>query len=343
VFRFTANGALDTSFGTGGMAVIPHTSNLGGIGFMATGVVAQSDGKIVLAISSANADALQVIELARFNSNGSFDASFGLNGTALLARGGPNSVFLAQQPDGRILVGGGSLMARTDANGILDTSFGTSGLVALISPGNTIAVQPDGHILLGVSRYDADGAVDTTFGLFGMAATIGPLFSARLQSDGKIVAFGTITSHASVGQVPTVKTTTGFGVIRYTSTGSIDTSFAREGAVITDFSNIAPFANPFDMVSQSNGSIIVAGRAAQPDITLDIPGASVFALARYTTTGQLDPTFGSGGKVITSLGQNLTAGISAVTLDSNGRLVAVGNVSSGGNPGNIVVARYLTH
>jgi len=342
VFRLTANGALDISFGTGGMAVIPRSSNLGALGFLATGVVIEPDGKIVLAISSSAADALPVLELARFNSNGSLDTDFGLGGIVLLVRGGPNSGSLAQQPDGKVLVAGGSLLARTDANGNLDTSFGANGFAALISGAASITLQPDGHILLGASRYDMNGSLDTTFGILGRAATLGPVFTARLQSDGKIVAVGAITSKVSLGQVPTVHTDTGFGVIRYTPIGTIDAGFGHEGEVITDFSGFAPRTTPSDAAIQSNGSIIVAGQAAQPDVSPFVPGPAAFALARYTTTGQLDATFGSGGKVITSLGSNLTAGIAAVRLDSSGRLVTAGNVSSGGNPGNIAVARYLT-
>jgi len=80
----------------------------------------------------------------------------------------------------------------------------------------------------------------------------------------------------------------------------------------------------------------VVGQAAQPDISIFIRGPSVFALARYTSSGQLDPAFGSGGKVVTSFGSNTTAGIAAATLDGAGRLVAAGNA------GGITVARYLT-
>jgi len=341
VFRLNPNGTLDASFGTGGVAAIPHNSTTGAFGFLATGMVVQGDGKIMLSISSSTADALAVLELARFNSNGSVDTGFGVNGTVLLVRGGPNSACLAQQSDGKILVGSSSLLARTDANGNLDPGFGTNGIAALISPASAIALQTDGRIVLGPSRYDANGSLDTTFGTLGRAATLAPSFLARLQSDGKIVAVGTITSKVSVGQLPTINFDTGFGVIRYTSTGSIDTSFGTEGAVITDFSSFAPFASPFDMAIESNGSIIVAGQAAQPEFSVFLPGPAAFALARYTSSGQLDPTFGSGGKVITNLGSGLTAGIAAVVLDSSGRLVTAGNVSSGGNPGNIAIARYL--
>ena len=53
-------------------------------------------------------------------------------------------------------------------------------------------------------------------------------------------------------------------------------------------------------------------------------------------------TLRSGGKVPTSFGQNVTVEVVAVRLDSEGRLVAVGNLSSIGNAGKVAVARYLT-
>jgi hypothetical protein len=73
-----------------------------------------------------------------------------------------------------------------------------------------------------------------------------------------------------------------------------------------------------------------------------IPGPSAFALARYLSIGALDMTLRSGGKVTTSFGQNVTVEVVAVGLDSEGRLVAVGNLSSIGDAGKVAGARYLT-
>lgn len=343
VFRLTANGTLDTSFGTGGFSAIPLAPNSGAFGFLATGVVIQPDGKIVLAISSALADALPVLELARFDHKGNVDPSFGRNGTMLLVRGGPNSSFAAQQLDGKLLVGGSTLLARIDANGNLDSGFGTRGIAPLFSTATAIALQPDGRLVLGTCRYDANGTLDASFGSLGRAASIESIFVARLQTDGKIVGIGSLPVRVSLSQLPALDIVTGFGVMRFTSTGAVDTAFGQEGAAITDFGDVGVTAIPSDVAIQSNGDIIVAGQASQSAISATIPGPAVFAIARYTANGQLDPTFGSGGKVITSLGTNVTAGISAIALDTNGRLIAVGNVSSNGNgPGNLVVARYLT-
>jgi uncharacterized delta-60 repeat protein len=196
-------------------------------------------------------------------------------------------------------------------------------------------LQPNGQIVVGASRYNANGSLDSSFGILGRAASLAPVSPARLQSDGKIVAAGGVTSRVLLGQLPNLITDTGFELIRYNANGGIDTSFGHQGAAIRDFSSVAPFSSSSDLVIEPNGDIIVAGQAAQPDVTIFIPGPSAFALAGFTSSGQLDPSFGSGGKVVTSFGK-LTAGIAAVALDGQGRLVAAGTA------GGIAVARYLT-
>lgn len=331
--RLTPNGTLDSSFGKGGLATV----NLGhGGGFSAVGAVVQSDGQIVLAISNVNADDALVLELARLNPDGTLDSSFGINGILTLVRGGPNSEVLAQQADGKILVAGGELMVRINPDGSLDSTFGTNGFATLIAGAGGIAFQPNSQIVVGASRYNGNGGLDTGFGILGRAPSLAPVSPVRLQSDGKIVALGGLTTKVLLGQLSNLIMHTGFELIRYNPNGSIDNSFGHHGAAITDFSSVAPFTSASDLVIEPNGDIIVVGQAAQPDISIFIPGPSVFALARYTSNGQLDPAFGSGGKVVTSFGSNTTAGIAAATFDGAGRLVAAGNA------GGITVARYLT-
>ena len=333
VLRLTSNGALDTSFGKSGIAVlnIPKT-------VLANSVIVQSDGKIVLGISSAGADAAPILELTRFAENGTLDSSFGSSGVAQLLRSfqssGPQSTVLAQQPDGKILLGGGSLLVRTNSDGSLDPGFGQNGFATLVSLG-AVTVLPNGQILVGANRYNANGSLDTSFGILGRTAGLAGISPARLQSTGKIVAVGSVVSKVVLGQLPNFTVDTGFGLMRYNPNGSVDTTFGHQGGVITDFSSFAPFATPSDMVVELNGDIIVAGQVAKPGINAFTPGPAFFALARYTSSGQLDTTFGFGGKVVTSFGVS-TAGISAITLDSDGRIVAAGNT------GGITVARYLT-
>ena len=112
VFR---RGRLDTTFGTGGAVVfgVQHT--------VPVGVVIQIDGKIVVASAAGqNADGGAGFGLARFNSNGSVDSSFGTGGhvDGISVKGAA----LALQPDGKILLTGSNSVARFDSNGQLDTS-----------------------------------------------------------------------------------------------------------------------------------------------------------------------------------------------------------------------------
>jgi uncharacterized delta-60 repeat protein len=98
----------------------------------------------------------------------------------------------------------------------------------------------------------------------------------------------------------------------------------------TDFSNLADVAS--SLVIQADGKIVLAGTE---NAKFDLNGLtsgnyfpladsdSQFALARYTTTGHLDPTFGSGGKVTTNFGPRAD-GAAALALAPGGKLVAAG-------------------
>jgi len=72
-------------------------------------------------------------------------------------------------------------------------------------------------------------------------------------------------------------------------------------------------------------------------------GSSSFGLTRYTPTGQLDTSFGSNGIVTTTLSSNLSF-INVVLLQSDGKIVAVGNTGTAGESSfsaSFVAARYL--
>jgi uncharacterized delta-60 repeat protein len=366
VVRLNSNGTLDTSFGNHGVASIDLRD---GGGELATCLVVQPSGKIVVGVSFGTADAAATLALARFNDNGTLDTSFGNSGAAIIFRTGGNTAFLVQQPDGRLLLGGGMLMARTTADGILDTGFGQNGIAPLVAPVHSIVLEPDGKILAAsgpmglaetvpnmsiefapvpstIARYNPNGTLDTTFATQGRSATIAGVSAALLQINGDIVAVGPILSKSFVATTPS-PFDTAFAVARYNANGGVDPTFGSEGAALTTFGS-APFAYPSSAVLQSNGDIIAAGEVEVSAPTASAPSAS-FGLARYTSAGALDSTFGSGGKVLTTITPSSVAsvaGIAAITLDANQRLVAVGTVSqissSFTKQTSIVVARYLT-
>jgi len=362
VLRLNTNGALDTSFGSGGAVTINVPSGLGG-GVQVIGVAIQPDSKIVAGISTINSDGSESFSLARLVPNGSMDTAFGTAGIACTFPFGQqrSPTVLALQQDGKILLAGDGIMARYDTNGQLDATFGSGGLAVLTAfPVTAIALQPNGQILIAaggpardtfppsvltlsvaglIARYNPNGSLDATFGTSGQTASLAAASAIAVQGDGKIVVAGSIKSRLLP---PPAGNDTGFGMVRYTPSGSIDTTFGNHGVVITDFGPSAPLAEPFALTLQSNGDIIAAGVAGQqPGVVQSTP--SSFALARYLSTGQLDTSFGSGGKVTTAFGAN-TASISALVLQSDGKIVVAGNSGSAVQQSfvnNIAVARYL--
>jgi uncharacterized delta-60 repeat protein len=278
------------------------------------------------------------------------------------------------QGDGKILVTGAGLIGRYTNTGQLDTSFGTNGIAALNSTiATAIAVQADGKILVttgiappselfgspilpspdagSVARYNPNGTLDTNFGIAGQASCVASAAGIALQSNGRIVVAGTITSalltENSEGGVVAVNQT-GFGVVRYNANGSIDTSFnpglgvGTGGGVVTGFGNSLPNGAAFALAIQSNGEIVVAGTAGAGLLGGSYFSSSSFVLARYTTNGHLDASFGNNGTVTTTL--DAISFISALALQSDGKIVAAGNTGHASSEfiDNFAVARYLS-
>ena len=337
------------------------------------GVAVQPDGKIVAAISNSNADANPLFILGRLNPNGSLDTTFGSADTVetqIGSFGVADSVF-ALQPDGKILLAGGGAMARYDATGQLDDSFGTGGVVAILAEPSAMAVQLDSKILIGtgasvpgnlatppglgfaflspagaISRYNTNGSIDSSFRIPGQAASVAVPAAIAVQSDGvcvstcKILVAGATATANGAG--PGEGISLGFGLVRFASNGSIDTTFGRRGGVLTSFTPTERVAAAFALALEKNGDIIAAGTAGQAPAGATVTQAD-FALSRYTPVGAIDTSFGSGGKVTTAFGAN-EAGIYALALQSDGKIVAAGSSQQnpqGGQVGGLVVARYL--
>jgi uncharacterized delta-60 repeat protein len=143
--RVRSNGTPDSSFGGGGIAMIPVGSNAWGMA-----IARQPDGKLLVtgtAVSGSN-----VVATARLNTNGTLDSSFGSGGIAKFNGAGVNAMTL--QSSGKILLAGvGASVVRLNANGSMDTSFGDRGLAwaqtGSSDAANGVTIQPsDGKIVL---------------------------------------------------------------------------------------------------------------------------------------------------------------------------------------------------
>jgi uncharacterized delta-60 repeat protein len=140
-----------------------------------------------------------------------------------------------------------------------------------------------------------------------------------LQSDGKIVVAGSSDKFGSYD----------FVVVRYNANGTLDTTFDTDGIVTTDFGASSDFAN--SVVLQSDGKIVVAGSS-------DKFGSYDFVVVRYNANGTLDTSFSGDGMVTTNI-NNVGSDVSAMALQSDGKIVVAG--SSGPYPNyDFSVVRY---
>lgn len=205
VVHITANGSMDTTFGTGGVRypVVSSTT------IAAISAMGQSDGKIV--ISGQDAAALGSLFLFRIDRNGDLDTTFGTNG--FVPNVGAGDVVVL--PDDTILLSahynGRYELMRFTANGAPLASFGQAGVVAMRSLTNSSAtsavgmtstvVDAQGRIVMTwarretnadpfqyfVSRVLSNGQLDPTFGVAGVVSDFGgivPTLDSGIDIDG---------------------------------------------------------------------------------------------------------------------------------------------------------------
>jgi uncharacterized delta-60 repeat protein len=349
--RFMANGNPDPGFGSNGKAITPVLNPYQDANKSSA---LQTDGKIVICGYIYDSTNTSRPAVYRMLSNGAADPEFGQNGLAVLSFGFSYVTIkaLAMQSDGKILVSGIAnaasstvfLTSRLNANGAPDSTFGingivTAGKVSSLSNRVSVAIQPDGKILLAgtttgestdamlLYRLNLDGTLDNTFGVTGFqTAIIGTshdLISAlAIGADGKITAAGASSSN----------TTLLMSVARYLPDGSPDHDLDQVG-----FKNI-----PFNGLDEGTNLGIILSMALQPDGKTVLMGETYqnqfkFGLSRINPDGSLDSTFGTNGKIIYSFGASSEP--SAMTLLPNGKIVVTGWNSDTPGHGNVVVAQ----
>jgi uncharacterized delta-60 repeat protein len=296
-----AAGDLDTRFGSGGVV---QTNFAPGDSDYAFAVALQADGKIVVAGQTGVYPDLHSA-LARYTRNGGLDRTFGTNGkvSPVFDAEGDQLSAVAIQADGKI-VAAGSLIANNFPQAFL------------------------------LARFNADGSLDTTFGTNGMVTTTFGDSTASghdvvVQVDGKILEVG-------VSGAGPYSELNDFALARFNADGTPDASFGSGGQLTTHFSgqfNTGTTASA--AVLQGDGKVVVVGTYKNEGTPHE------FALARYGTDGSLDPTFGSGGKVTTSIGSGDAIG-AAVALQADGKILVSG-YSTTTQDHDFTVARYGTN
>jgi uncharacterized delta-60 repeat protein len=217
--------------------------------------------------------------------------------------------------------GAGDLDPSFSGDGKLVTDFDVGGAsgVALQSDGKLVVVGDSGGDF-ALARYDPDGLLDSTFAGDGTLTTdFGRDFEGAsdvaLRSDGKIVVVG--------GGGPGDD----FALARYNPDGSLDSTFAGDGTLTTDFGDVDEASG---VVLQGDGKVVAAG-------TIGAPGSTDFALARYEPDGSLDPSFSGDGKQTADF--SATDRAAAVALQADGKLVVPG-VAGGMSGSRFALARF---
>ncbi|MBD8904892.1 hypothetical protein MBTS_22085, partial [Methylobacterium bullatum] len=126
---------------------------------------------------------------------------------------------------------------------------------------------------------------------------------------------------------------TDFAMVRYNANGSLDTTFGSSGKILTPIS-MGPSADyAYSVTVQADGKIVVAGQGFSAGTSND------FAVVRYNADGSLDTGFGTGGKILTSVGTGSDTGQS-VTVQADGKIVVAGYGQGSGTGYDFAVVRY---
>ena len=308
--RLNADGSLDATFNPG----------TGANGFVYA-LALQPAGKVLIGGDFSSYNGTARSRIARLNVDAVLDASFnpgfGANGTVLA---------LAQQADGKILIGGAftsyngtarNRVARLNADGMLDASFnpGTGANLDVVA----LVLQPDGKILIGgtfnsyngtvrnnIARLNTDGTLDASFNP-GSGVNGGSVLAFALQTDGKILIGGFFTSYNGTARNY---------IARLNSDGTLDASFNPGTGADGDV---------FALALQPDGKILIGGNFTSYN------GTARNFIARLNANGTLDASFNPG------IGANNP--VYALALQPDGKILIGGEFSSYNGTARNYVAR----
>jgi uncharacterized delta-60 repeat protein len=315
IARLDPFGALDPSFRGDGIA------SSGG-----DKLAIQGDGKIVVVCCGVNSG---LWRLRRLHPNGNPDLTFGVAGLVELTeedfqQPDPTAMDLAIQPDGKIIVVGGSrgadtrgtvvLAARFNADGTLDEPFGGGDF--------------DGIVV--VSPFQSWGALARS------------VRSIALQPDGKILIGGSIESRSDCFAYD-------FMVARLFEYGDLDFNFGTNGLASVGFADCADHSFVYDLAVQDDNRIVAVGTTFFDCETAYGDSCPKVSIARLMPDGELDKTrlspeliigFAGNGKTVTDFGANSRAWGAAVRFD---RILVSGDVGEFPGPiaGDLLLARYV--
>lgn len=355
IARYHADGTLDTSFGNGGIVQKSFKKGSG----RANAVVVQADNQLVVAGNAPAGNMSSLPTVARYNVDGSPDATFGGNGWVQVTTEGRHAGYadgVVLQSDGKI-VGTGCYIYqcrlavfRLNPDGSLDPSFnGGNPYVhtSAVSEGFAVAVQTvgaeerivvagtmvtdSGYASAALFRFNANGTLDASFGGSGVAVTDFDGFASQYHGLG-VVSGNRLVAVASADGWPVDLPGTRLAMARYLEDGTPDSSFGVGGKILPPPRLVDGV--PRALALQSDGKILVAGHGTGFD------GHEYMEVWRFTDDGAPDPTFGTAGWVTNDFfgtGYNVAE---ALTLQPDGKFL-VGGFTGLSQDHKAALARYF--
>jgi uncharacterized delta-60 repeat protein len=333
VHLLSAEGTLDTSFGTGGTADVALPAGFTAFNSGASALLVESDGQIVV-VGTVYANGPSETLVARFNADGTPDSTFGTGGVEVLdpttlGVAGLTFRYAALQSNGQVVLAGDADALRLTAAGALDPTFGIGGLVAIPQTPNPnseaqttdgLAIQPDGQIVvlavdpIGVSaaainanpvliRFNTDGSTDASLSEAGISDSGIDYPDANgliAEPDGQLLVLGTHTVGLQ-GNLP--------ALALVNSDGSLATSVPLSGLN----TSVISFA------LQPDGDVALVGY-------FGVPGGGTFQALRLTPGLTPDLSFGAGGFSTSSV--SMTGGPSfssdSIAVTPNNQIIVSG-------------------
>ena len=232
----------------------------------------------------------------------------------MLATGSPGASPAGAAPRGDDARPGGLVKSFGESGRRLDDVSGGKRDV-----GYSVAVQPDGKILVGgntvapdgtgtmiVVRYDRSGRRDRTFGKKGIARARNCYggFGIEVLESGKFLVAGGCDSE--------------LGLARFSKNGELDRSFGDQGSA---FAPINGQSIAKDIAVDPDGKVTLAGETRNA-----VTGGYAVAMARFLPNGELDTSFSGDGHLFTTYGEDTYARGYGVDLQSDGKAIVVGEV-----------------
>lgn len=328
VLRLNPNGTLDTNFGTQGQTIVGFDGG-GNNDDVVSSILLQPNGRIVLCGQASGDGAVggNDFGIVRLLGDGTPDTQFSGDGKATVAfdLGGASerddfAVRCSLRGDGKLIVAGQAdvdadtarmAVARLNTDGSRDTTFNGSGTATIdfgpshpnsvafsakaLDDGSTLLIGGAGPLVVNAwafARLDDDGQIDTGFGnggilLFdpGIAGyTAAEAIDAVVLPDHSFVVVGAMQLGASSNY--------DYGIFKLTANGSLDTSFGNGGGQVIAFDLAAEGTDlGIKIIEDAQGRFVVVGISSASTAPYSA------SMVRMTPDGELDPTFGVGGKL----------------------------------------------